>query len=60
MLCVIVAIAASAPAAQSKTLKKYKEDFSFFFSSLAYFNLWVNQPFISSGINAQKIFIYNG
>ena len=30
MLCVIVAIAASAPAAQSKTLKKYKEDFSFF------------------------------
>ena len=45
MLCVIVAIAASAPAAQSKTLKKYKKDFCLFFQLISLLQLLCKPAF---------------
>ena len=60
MLCVIVAIAASAPAAQSKTLKKYKEDFSLFFQLISLLQPLCKPVLHKLWYKCPKIFIYNG
>ena len=53
-ICVIVAIAASAPAAQSKNLKKMKRIIFFSIPLLVSFNLFAKEVFIGPGPSAQE------
>ena len=50
----IVAIAASAPAAQSKNLKKMKRILFFSIPLLVSFNLFAKEVYIGPGFNAQE------
>ena len=50
----IVAIAASAPAAQSKNLKKMKRILFFSIPLLVSFNLFAKEVYIGPGPNAQE------
>ena len=54
-ICVIVAIAASAPAAQSKNLKKMKRILFFSIPLLVSLNLFAKEVYIEPGPNAQEL-----